>query len=188
MEDKEINYPSSGMNFSHPSDLKPGEFSLMVNGQIESISGDWLKVSNTQSNLLCSRLKNFKLIGVNYVASLGVTFLFLVDSTNPSGVQSEIGFIYDQVNEDTKDSTTHCKDCNNPIIEDTPLEQTIQIEKCNYNTFVSAQCLNFSVDFPIQSWVKVDDCSVRIYFTDGNNPPRYIDYNNWLIRNNIFKG
>lgn len=183
MEDKEINYPSSGMNFSHPSDLKPGEFSLMVNGQIESISGDWLKVSNTQSNLLCSRLKNFKLIGVNYVASLGVTFLFLVDSTNPSGVQSEIGFIYDQVNEDTKDSTTHCKDCNNPIIEDTPLEQTIQIEKCNYNTFVSAQCLNFSVDFPIQSWVKVDDCSVRIYFTDGNNPPRYIDYNNWQTQN-----
>ena len=34
----------------------------------------------------------------------------------------------------------------------------------------------FRSDHPVTSWVKIDDCNVRIYFNDFKNPPRYIDY------------
>lgn len=176
MENKEIITPKLGMDFSNPSTLKNNSYSLMVNGSIESVNGDVFFLSNEASNLLCSRLKGYKVVGTSIIPSLNLTFLFLVD---PLTNNSEIGFIYEQHNEDKKDLTTNCSTCNSPIIEDIPLEQQIQYEKCLYYTFVNARCLNFSIDHPVKSWIKVDDCNIRIYFTDRYNPPRYIDYTNF---------
>lgn len=176
MENK-VNSPSIGMSFVHPSLLKEGEFSLLVNGNIVSFSNTFLKITNEPSNLLCSKFKEgFMVIGVQYVPSLSITFFFLV---NPSTGASEIGVINNVTTQETVDLHVDCVTCKGYTIPDTPLEQQEQKEMCNYITFVSASCLNFSYDNPVRSWVKVDDCNVRIYFTDNLNPPRYIDFKDY---------
>ena len=162
-----------GMKFKNPSSLKEGEFSLLLNGRIQTVSGNILMVSNDSSNLLATRFKEgFKVIGTYIVPSLSITFFFL---TNPSTNESEIGFLYDAVNQDKPDPITP----EGKVIFPTPLEQTEQLAISVYYTFVNANCLNFDIDHPVQSWVKIDDCNVRIYFNDFKNPPRYIDYENF---------
>jgi len=149
----------------------------MVNGIINSVSGNYALLSNEQSNILASKFKDgFKVIGTSVVTSLNLTFFFL---TNPATQESEIGWIFDAHNIDIPDATVDCNDCNQPILESVPLEQTKQVPVSVYNTFVNASCLNFDIDHPISSWVKVDDCNVRMYFNDFKNPPRFIDYKNF---------
>ena len=63
MPEKNLNSLRTGMKFSNPQDLKDTEFSLLVNGQIESINGSFLKVSNAHSNILCNRLNGYKVLG-----------------------------------------------------------------------------------------------------------------------------
>ncbi len=165
-----------GMKFSHPTDLKQGSYSLLVNGVVESLNGNFIKVSNEPSNFLCSKLNGYKLIGSFPIPALSLTIVALV-SDCPSGTTcSEIGFIPDSFSDSKEDREVACKDCNNPTTEPIPLELTEQKESCNYITLVNADCLNFSIDNPVRIWAKVDDCNVTIYFTDERNPLRYINY------------
>ena len=49
---------------------------------------------------------------------------------------------------------------------------------CVYKTFISAKCLNFNINHPIQKIVhKITNCTTEIYWTDGFNPRRYLDLN-----------
>jgi len=58
-----INLPKSGMHFVHPSELKDVQYSLLVNGNIQSISDTFTKITNELSNILCTRFKTgFKVI------------------------------------------------------------------------------------------------------------------------------
>lgn len=172
--DVSINKPQIGMKFVHPSLLKDGEYSLLVNGNISSFGNTFMIISNEPSNLLCKRFaEGFKVIGVQPVISLDITFFFLV---NPDSGESEIGFIKNAYNKDGEDLQVKCKDCVKDSVPDVPLEKKEQSETCDYQTFVNANCLNFDYDHPIKSWVKVDDCNVRMYFIDDTNPIRYIDY------------
>jgi len=172
-----INLPKSGMHFVHPSELKDVQYSLLVNGNIQSISDTFTKITNELSNILCTRFKTgFKVINVQPVISLNLTFFFLA---NPSTGESEIGIVYGTYNKDVPDKEINCKNCNTAIKEDIPLEQQEQTETCTYITYVNADCLDFDVNFPIRSWVKVDDCNVRLYFGAKNSPLRYIDYDDY---------
>jgi len=52
-------------------------------------------------------------------------------------------------------------------------------DSCTYQTIINANCLNFNINFPILKAVhKITNCSVEVYWTDGNNPRRWIDLNN----------
>lgn len=172
--EQNLNQPQVGMSMKNPSLLKEGEYPLAVNAILQSANGNFAMLSNDHSNILASKFKEgFKVIGTNLVPSLNLTFFFLV---NPSTGESEIGYIFDTENQDKPDSYSQCADCDYQIVEDTPLEQTTQTPLSLYYTFVNADCLNFSIDNPVTSWVKIDDCNIRIYFNDFKNPPRYIDY------------
>lgn len=173
MSEYNLNSPQIGMNFSHPSLLKEGQFLILVNGNIQTVDGNFAMITNDSSNLLATRFKEgFKVIGTNVVPSLSVTFFFLY---NPTTLESEIGFIFDTSSPDKPDITAdQC--CETDIVESKPLEETIQNPLSSYHTFVNASCLNFDIDHPVTSWIKIDDCNVRIYFNDFKNPPRYIDY------------
>lgn len=165
-----INVPQLGMSMVHPSMMKENQFSLLLNGRVQSVNGNWAIITNDSSNILGTKFKEgFKVIGTNIVPTLSVTFFFLC---NPSTGESEIGFIYDATSPDKPDSVAE----NGNIVESTPLEQTTQHPISIYHTFVNANCLNFDIDHPVQSWIKIDDCNVRIYFNDFKNPPRFIDY------------
>ena len=175
--DNKTNTPKSGMKFVSPSELKETEFSLLVNGNIQSVSNTFSRVTNELSNILCTRFKpGFKVVNVQPVISLNLTFFFL---THPDTKESEIGIVYNQFNKDNPDRELKCKDCVKSSVEDTPLEQVDQEESCQYITWISADCLNFDTNFPIKSWVKVDDCNVRLYFGAKNSPIRYIDYDDY---------
>ena len=50
---------------------------------------------------------------------------------------------------------------------------------CTYNTLVNADCLNFSLDYPIHKVVhRITNCATEIYWTDGINARRYMDIDN----------
>lgn len=171
--EQNINVPQIGMSMKHPSQIKEGEFSLLLNGLVQNVSGDFMLISNEQSNILGSKFKEgFKVLGTNVVPSLSCTFFFLVNSATQ---ESEIGFLFDATNQDKPDVIG----ADNKIIEQTPLEQRTQFENSIYYTFVNANCLDFDIDHPITSFIKIDDCNVRIYFNDFKNKPRFIDYKNF---------
>jgi hypothetical protein len=168
-----VNSPQIGMSMTPPSLLKEGQFLILVNGNIQAVDGNFAMITNDSSNLLGTRFKEgFKVIGTNVVPSLSTTFFFL---HSPITEESEIGFLFDTSSPDKPDAIAdQC--CENQIVESTPLEQTAQNPISPYYTFVNASCLNFDVDHPVTSWIKIDDCNIRIYFNDFKNPPRYIDY------------
>ena len=174
--EQNLNSPQIGMTMSHPSLLKEGQFLILVNGNIQTVDGNFTMITNDNSNILATRFKDgYKVIGTNVVPSLSTTFFFLY---NPLTNDSEIGFIFDTSSPDKPDfAAEQC--CQDNIVEPTPLEQTIQYPLSQYYTFVNAKCLNFDIDHPVTSWIKLDDCNVRIYFNDFKNPPRYIDYKNF---------
>ncbi len=171
-----LNVSKLGMDLnSREGELKPNSYRYLINGNIQDKGGDIFNITNEMSNILCTGFKDgFKVINVTNIPSLSKAIYFLVNPTTQSSEIGEISYINYSVTEDRQYS---CDACNNPTTEDPPLETLPQKENCNYTTIVNADCLGFSIDSPIQSWVKVDDCNIRVYFTD-NTPTglRYIDY------------
>ena len=52
----------------------------------------------------------------------------------------------------------------------------IENNDCEYVEFISGDCLNFNIDYPILKTVhKITNCTTEIYWTDGINPRRYLD-------------
>lgn len=50
---------------------------------------------------------------------------------------------------------------------------------CTYSTIINASCLNFNLNNPIQKVIhKITNCSTEVYWTDGDNPMRFIDLDN----------
>jgi uncharacterized protein (TIGR02145 family) len=65
----------------------------------------------------------------------------------------------------------------NPLINNSEIGY-MDNNDCIYRTFISAPCLNFHVDYPINKVVhKITNCTTEIYWTDGLNPRRYLDLN-----------
>jgi len=178
------NSPRVGMKLSKTqSQLENGEFSLLVNGNIESPNGDMLVVTNEQSNLLCSRFKpGFKVIGLLPINTQNRTVFFLV---NPETNESEIGYINNVLYEDVSDEEINCNECKNPLKEE---ELNTLIELCTYTTIVNADCLGFNINYPISSTYEIgidvdttlpDATNTTIFFTDFLNKRRYLNINNY---------
>lgn len=171
-----LNQPKLGMNLnSRDGELKANDYRYLVNGNIQSKVGDFVNVTNEYSNILCSKFKpGFKVINATPVVALNKTFFFL---KNVDTNENEIGEISNISYQDIEDKQYNCDACQHPTIEDIPLEQREQFESCVYKKIVSATCLDFSINHPIRTWVKIDDCNIRIYFTDNTlTGLRYIDY------------
>lgn len=171
-----INQPKIGLNLNaRDGELKPNEYKVLVNGNIQSKVGDFVNITNELSNILCTKFKpGYKVIGVSPVTSINKTFFFLV---NPDTNKSEIGQVDNITYRDVEDVQYSCDSCNHPTMEDTPLELQEQLENCKYETIVNADCLLFNINKPVRSWVKIDDCNIRIYFTDNTDTGlRYMDY------------
>ncbi len=175
MEEKfNLNVPKVGMQLSkNHAELQPQEYSLLVNGNIESFDNSPLKVTNESSNLLCSHFKpHFQITGILPVNPLNKTYYFL---HNPFTNESEIGFINNITYHDKNDEEVNCSTCNNPTIEPTPLELLEQHPLCTYNTFISNPCLQFNILEPISATYRITDRGLIIFFAQPNKPPRYIE-------------
>lgn len=63
----------------------------------------------------------------------------------------------------------------NPLTHDCEIGQKSNSSN-DYKTLIQSPCLNFSIDHPIHKViVKTGNCNTSLYWTDGNNPRRYLD-------------
>lgn len=173
-EKNNLNVLQVGMQLSkNKSDLQPQEYSLLVNGDIESVDTSPIKITNEPSNLLCSALKpNFDITGVLPVNPLNRTYYFL---NNPISNESEIIWIPNTSPSLNADEEVNCSTCNNQTIEQPPLETQEETEICTFTTFVSDPCLQFNVTEPISSTYRLTDRGIIIFFAQPNKPMRYIE-------------
>jgi hypothetical protein len=166
-------------------DLENSEYTFALNANFHDEHGSGpINVQNEPSNIYCSGFKRgFKVIGHKFDINADRTYFFLV---NPVTGCSEIGYINSFYNLDGLEQVERDCDCNLQVILESPLEDVVQVAVCQYKTLLNDcdcegtpgnQCLNFSIDYPIfESNIQLkDEFSGRvIYFTDGFNPPRYI--------------
>ena len=191
-----VNTPKVGMQQDkHEFNLEKGEYSFLLNGTIENFDGSGIpQIQNEASNLLYTNFPTGYLVnGRRYIQELGRTIFFLV---NPNTNTSEIGEVIDCTYDDPTDNNTileGCTDCINTkeIVENTPLEQTIQTPICSYRTIQNDDCLNFNINNPIDIEYRIHQGSLYIYFTDNLNDRRYLyldkDSSNHLVIQDKFK-
>jgi len=171
---EEINQLKLGMQLGKfPQEMSPNDYSLMLNGNIQSKDGSVIRVVNEPSNLLCSRFKtDFRVVGTIPINVENKVIYFLV---NPITNKSEIGEISNVYFTDSEDKSVNCKNCNGATIEDAPLETIEQKELCIYKTIISASCLNFNINFPIEGTYKITTNGITIYFAQDGQPLRYLE-------------
>lgn len=185
----QINQPSKGMNrdlspFSQEDDKS---YSLAINANIESEDGEFLTITNEPSNSLQTDFGDLNVIGRRYITELNKTIIFSVNTKNN---KSEIGeIIYtnnckDNFEEKPEEPIVHCNECEekkvvykNPTLEEPVLKST---KECNtYRTLVTADCLNFNINFPIHEIeYKLTNKEFILYWTDNFNVMRHVDLKN----------
>ena len=170
---------------SHPSQLKEIQYTHALNANTENESGNGLNLTNEKSNILSSKFKEgFKVHGFENDIDSNSTFFFLINPTTGVG---EFGII--ENNQDTNDlvdQMVQCTDCDNMNILSTPLEEITQEPLQTYDTKISDACksspelgFNFNINYPIKKIVIKNEKSGKIiYFSDGYNPPRNINFTN----------
>jgi hypothetical protein len=169
-----LNVPKLGMQLSKAhSEVLPQEYTLLVNGNIESFDTSPLKITNESSNTLCSRFKPyFEITGILPVNPLNKTYFFL---NNPTTGESEIGYISNVYYENKDDEDVNCSACDTPTKEATPLELQDPSPLCTYTTFISNTCLDFNVKTPISATYRITDRGLILFFAQKDKPFRYIE-------------
>lgn len=187
----QVNAPIIGMDTDkHPINLDAKQYPFALNANIENETGNGIPlIQNEHSNLLCVNFSPFVVIGVQTIPEKDITIFFLV---NPETSVSKIVYINSlKVSQDVttnNDNITYCDDCEPAVEEDTPLEDKEITPICTYTEIVEDSCavlgfpldktkwLNFSIDNPIVSTYKIDNCSITLYWCDGDrNPMRYLN-------------
>ena len=183
---KDISSPKKGMNKEvHESELGKTEYSFALNANFTDEHGNGqIMLQNEPSNIYCSGFKEgYKVIGHKYDVNSDNTYFFLVNPTTGAG---EIGYINSITNISTLQQIEDNCQCNVKVILETPLEGVVQEGTCNYVTLVDDICgftigaFTFSIYHPIQErniQIKKERLGTTIYWTDGFNPPRYIQLN-----------
>lgn len=143
-----INYAALGLNLdSTESQRKPGELTYALNAQTESFDGITVTYQNEQANVGCITFPfGYRVIGAKNIVALDRVVYFLSDNTN-----SLIGYVDND-------------DCTFQILIDDTAGST-------------KHKLNFKWDHPIHKIIpKTTNCSTQIYWTDGFNPRRFLDF------------
>lgn len=148
-QDPHIQVARIGLNLEQQeTQLSPGTITFCLNGNIFNFDGNSLSYQNDNGNVICETFPTgFKIIGVkNITTSLNRCIFFLV---NPNTNDSQIGYIEGET-------------CIYKII----IDDTNSVEK-----------LNFNINYPIHKVIpKTTNCSTEIYWTDGLNPRRFLDF------------
>lgn len=178
-----------GMSRSRSLYLQEGNaYTFMFNGQTQDESGNEITVSNEHSNVLAYKFDaGYRVVGKKNQVLKNKTYYFL---TNPNTGCSEIGCVenidYDDNVVDVQ-GVDQCDDCTEIAELATPLEEQTQTAYQTYTTILddccsdcgsdpNPKCLGFNVDFPIRDIIiKTENVGDVIYWTDNNNPPRYLE-------------
>ena len=165
--------------------LNEKTFTFQNNGNLETDEYGGISLTNEHSNLLCRELNTltmeYSVIGSKVEQDKVILFLVVNDKVSRR-TYSEIGYIpYGHSDDLPSDVQDECG-CNYENILAEPVEGKKQLEGCKYITIINDECngcLNFSIKHPIKkSEIKGEKLSKRLYFTDGVNPPRYLELSN----------
>lgn len=174
-----VSFGISGMqrdSWGHHTDEK--EFTFQRNGNLENVASDTgIGLTNEQSNYLCHRFKpGFKVIGHKIDMLYNKIYLF---TTNPETKESEIGSIKFNINIDIEEDFVEKCGCEGVLNLVDSLENTVQVAYCDYEVILNDdcnKCLNFNINYPIHDIeVRHEVLGDILVFTDGYNPPRYIN-------------
>ena len=165
----------------HPSNMKEGMYSYMLNGVVENFDGNGFPlVQNIQSNIKCNDFpEGYIVVGhINVIEQKRIVWFLY----NPTTQKSQIGesLYMDSCYDLVKDGYLpgFCDDCESiKVSEANPLETVNQASCCQFFTVNESDCLNFSDKHPINSVeYLIEDCGLNIYFTDSVNPRRYLKF------------
>lgn len=171
-----LNFASIGMSQDeHYLNLSEKNYAYALNASIEDFNGGIPFIKNTHSNILAIEPpEGYSIVGRLVIPEQERALLFLVNTITGN---SEIGEYLNCNYQDRTDtaSSLPCTDCNNAANkENIPLEKIVQTPYCNYYQIISANCLNFNIDYPVDIEYRITDCGVNIYFTDDNEERRYL--------------
>jgi hypothetical protein len=181
---KDLSSPREGMNRDiHESELTRTQYAFALNANYQDEHGNGaVMLQNEPSNLLCTTFKpGFKVVGFRYDVNSDNTYFFL---TNPTTNVSEIGYIHHSFAPTSIEALENNCECNVSAILEQPLELSTQTATCVYNTLLTDETcpgkLNFNINHPIYEnniQIKNERLGKSIYWTDGFNPPRYVNLN-----------
>jgi len=174
------------MRDAHPSTLDNQSYTIMLNGNYEDTDGNFIQLQNEHSNLLCTGFKDgYKVVGFKVDLRNDKVYFFL---TNPDTGLSEIGYVKNITCIDDAIAMEVDCGCDVKVILQEPLEKQVQVALCNYETLIADceeyPCLKFDVCTPFKEGniqFKQEKCGDTLYFTDGVNPPRYLQLENLEI-------
>lgn len=152
---------------------KPGTLSYALNANLQSKDGRGITYTNETSNQLCVNFpEGFVVVGVKAVLAKNEIIFALV---NPETQESEIGKVtnYNCNSLTNANVEYNCTTCKHKFLE-SAVEQLSAC--CNYSRIIRSSCLNFKQDWPVRMIYKITNCDYKLYFTDGLNEPRYIDF------------
>lgn len=181
--ENDLNQPIKGLNLDiHPVNLdSKNAYVFALNAKQESEDGNQVNITNDSSNTLALNFPDgYKVIGKKNIED-NRTIIFLY---NPDTKSSEIGYIFHDISKciDNIDDliTVPCDTCPQDLsLENRGEEIRYSTKPCQeYIKLVNDECLNFSLDYPIHKIsYKITNQTIEIYWTDANNPPRWMDIN-----------
>lgn len=154
----EISFPRSGMSKgTDPRNLKENEYTHALNVNLNSVDGDYIDLSYEKSNVLSVNFpEGFSVIGKFNRLLNDRTYYFL---HNKITKKNKFGYVDNKV----------------VFEENEPFKTFITLleDECTEEGF------NFRIDKPIKNpLLKEQKTGGIIYFTDGFNPPKYIELDN----------
>lgn len=152
-----INTPIYGLNTDNvDSQIKQGVFTYALNALNENFDGETLQISNEQSNTLCIDFpEGYKVVGCFNIQNIDRVVYYL---TNPTTKNSIIAY-------------TNNNECELNILLDD------RVSKVYNGVTYYSDLIGFNINFPIQKiHAKTTNCTTQIYWTDDNQPMRYLDF------------
>lgn len=164
------NIPQVGMiRDVHPDNLQNTQYSFAMNAVSDSRDGSVMKRMNEPSTIKDFEFGEYKVVGYKNDYDSNVTYFFI---TNPNDKTSKlVSMLFDgKVNPIDYDGK----------FEDNPSKYDPLYGRESYKIIIeddaSDPCLGFSLAHPIKTIeIKQEKCGKCIYWTDGYNPPRYVD-------------
>lgn len=181
-----VSVPQSGMNRDvHPSELKNMEYRFALNANADSEDEGVRVLQNEPSNILCSKLDGFKVVGLYNDIPTSTLYLWL---TNPSSEISKVCSL--EVNgyvDHLPDEQAYIGGEVQRVLFDVGNSFENQEALCgSLKTLISDEgdpnhCLGFSLSHPIKTVVlKREKCGTSIHWAQDNMPPRHLDL--WRLK------
>ena len=175
---------------SNLNSIKPNSYTLGVNINSNSETGDSYTITNEPSNYFGVQFPDsYQVLGFinNPLKSRTYFFLSSIES-NENSVnfkRSSIGYSDNTITE-IYNQDEECGDCGNEKnILSTPLEDIVQAPSNTYVELLNDKCvaladieekgLNFNINFPIKKIeIKQEKLGTTLYWNDNRNPFRYL--------------